>query len=86
MVLTHGLGGKASHWSNDFSKNSNSENFAYDRDSLISKISDKVGGAYIYWGMMSGYNSFDLYDISNQTTRAEYIPTKMKCIVSSLMI
>ena len=62
-VLTHGLGSKASIWSNNYSKTNNSTNFAYDGESLISKISEKVGDVKIYWAKMTGYDSFDLYNI-----------------------
>ena len=45
-VLTHGLGGGASHWSN--TNGSGNNNFVEDADSLIYKLSEKAGGAYIY--------------------------------------
>lgn len=74
-VLTHGLGSKASIWSNNYSKTNNSTNFAYDGESLISKISEKVGDVKIYWAKMTGYDSFDLYDISNQKTQGAVYTT-----------
>ena len=66
-VLTHGLGSNAGVWSNDFSADTKTENFAYDTDSLISQIVEKVGVANIYWAMMTDYNDFNLYDITAQT-------------------
>ncbi|MBR5388623.1 MAG: alpha/beta fold hydrolase [Clostridia bacterium] len=67
-VLTHGLDSNARVWSNNFSANNHSNiSFAYDSSSLITKISEQVGGANIYWAKMSGYKSFDLYNITNQT-------------------
>lgn len=47
-VLTHGLGGNASHWSN------NSYGFAYDEDSLFVRIDEELSknggnGAHLYW-------------------------------------
>ena len=67
-VLTHGLGSNAGAWSNHYSENNSNDSFAYDPESLISQISDSVGGAKIYWAKMSGYNSFNLFDITNQTS------------------
>ena len=51
-VLTHGLGSSAMTWSNNFSENTTSENpavFSYDSQSLITMISERVGGANIYF-------------------------------------
>ena len=45
-VLTHGLGGGASHWST--ANGTGSGGFAEDTDSLVYKLSEKAGGAYIY--------------------------------------
>ncbi len=63
-VLTHGLGSNAGTWSNDFSANTTTDNFAYDTDSLISKIVEKVGSANVYWADMKNYKDFKLYDIT----------------------
>ncbi len=85
-VLTHGLGGSARHWSNNFSesnyKDEEDENgnkiehvkFAYDEQSLISRIDEEVDGANIYWATVlkkdeySDYE-FHIYDITNQKTQ-----------------
>lgn len=63
-VLTHGLGSNAGTWSNDFSANTTTDNFAYDTDSLILKIVEKVGTANVYWADMKNYKDFKLYDIT----------------------
>ncbi|MDY4186660.1 MAG: hypothetical protein SOX77_02215 [Candidatus Borkfalkiaceae bacterium] len=77
-VLTHGLGSNAGTWSNNYSKTNNSSAFAYDGQSLISRISEQVGGAKIYWAKMSGYKSFNLYDITAQkSTGTTYTPTNV---------
>ena len=62
-VLTHGLNCSAGIWSND------GTDFAPDSTSLISMLNNKYfsetgQNANIYWAKMSGYNSFDLYDIT----------------------
>ena len=64
-VLTHGLGGNASHWSN------NSYGFAYDEDSLFVRIDEELSknggnGAHLYWAKMNGINSFYLYDLKTK--------------------
>lgn len=66
-VLTHGLGGAASHWSN----NSN-DKFSYDNRSLIEKLRDK-NGANVFWAKMDydGAN-FDFYTITKLTQFAQY--------------
>lgn len=65
-VLTHGLGGEAGAWSNGYSATNTSTAFAYDPDSLISKLSDQAGGADIYYAKMSQINKedFDLRKLS----------------------
>lgn len=66
-VLTPGLASDVGTWSNNFSSTKTSGiSFAYDSSSLITKISDQVGGANIYWAKMTGYNDFNLYNITNQ--------------------
>ena len=68
-VLTPGLASNAGTWSNNFSSaNKDNAFFAYDSSSLITKISDQVGGANIYWTKMVAYNNFYLYNITNQTS------------------
>lgn len=67
-VLTHGLGGDASHWSN------NEGVFAYDEDSLISRLSLELskngqGGANIYWAVMQDSTSFQLFDLNDSKNR-----------------
>lgn len=61
-VLTHGLGGSASHWSNEYNE------FAEDPGSLFAMISNQLayqGGANIYWAVMQGSTAFKLYDLNN---------------------
>ena len=72
-VLTHGLNSNASVWSNNYSKDDTNVSFYYDKDSLISRISKRAGGAKIYWAKMSNYNALDLYDITEQ--KGEYTAT-----------
>lgn len=69
-VLTHGLNSDAGTWSNQYTT-IDSDEFAYDKDSLISRISDLVGGANVYWAKMNDYNSFDLCDITDQKSVGE---------------
>ena len=66
-VLTHGLAGDASHWSN----NGNNE-FSYDNSSIISRINDELyintgSGTNIYWAIMQSSTSFKLYDLNNSS-------------------
>ena len=70
-VLTPGLGSNAGTWSNHFSKENKEALFAYDSDSIISKISEKVGGANIYWARMTKYTQFNLYNITNEKSTTE---------------
>jgi uncharacterized repeat protein (TIGR02543 family) len=75
-ILTHGVGSAASAWSNDFDLNLSYDDnnasrsyvhFAYDKDSLINKISQEAGGANIYWAIMNKDKiNFYLYDITNK--------------------
>lgn len=61
-VLTHGLGGNASHWSN------NGASFAYNKNSIISRLENELlldKGVFIYWAKMVGHNSFKLYDLKD---------------------
>lgn len=63
-VLTHGLGGGASHWSND-----GADNFAYDEESLPARLNEELvkldgKGANIYWARMQNADEFKLYDLS----------------------
>lgn len=52
-VLTHGLGSNAGTWSNKISSTNKDASFAYDKDSIIEKISEKASEAKIYWAEMS---------------------------------
>lgn len=78
-VLTHGLGGSARHWSNNFSETNYKDDnvkFAYDKDSLISRIDEEVGGANIYWAKVdkkegSANYDYNIFDITNQKTQNE---------------
>ena len=93
-VLTHGLGSNAGTWSNHYSKDNDSDSFAYDCDSLISEINEKVGGANIYWAKTKNvykgnncyeYNGFDLFDITNQTsTSSNYTDTSLVSNVNDM--
>ncbi len=66
-VLTHGLGSEPSAWSNNFSENKNKDiSFVYDEASLIGQIKKTVVDANIYWAVMTGYTTFELYDITTQ--------------------
>lgn len=66
-VLTHGLKSNAGTWSNKFAATLKNDSFAFDKDSLISKMVEEVGVANVYWACMSDYNKFELYDITAQT-------------------
>lgn len=65
-VLTHGLGGDASHWSN----NGNGQ-FSYDNRSLIEKLRDS-NGANVFWAKMSNSSRFNLYIIDETTQLSPY--------------
>ncbi|MCX4363970.1 MAG: hypothetical protein OSJ74_11435, partial [Clostridia bacterium] len=77
-VLTHGLGGSARHWSNNFSesnyKDEEDENgnkielvkFAYDEESLISRIDKETCGVNIYWACFDENYVLSLYNITDQ--------------------
>jgi len=66
-VLTHGLDSGAFAWSNNYTGGSFDGAFASDDQSLISMISNAVGGANIYWAIMDDYDTFNLFDITDQT-------------------
>lgn len=86
-VLTPGLGSDPGTWSNHYSRINNSvsdTDFAFDKNSLITKISEKAGGANIYWARMRAtsntqnneitYRDFDLYNISQaQSSDEKYL-------------
>ena len=64
-VLTHGLNGDASNWSNN-----EDGDFAYDSASIISRIDSELrknngSGANIYWAKMETNFTFKLYDLNN---------------------
>lgn len=71
-VITHGLGGSASHWSNN---SLNIEwnkgvlfNFAYSEDSIMSRIESELlgeGNVNLYWAKMASHNSFYLVDLKD---------------------
>ena len=56
-VFTHGFGCTAGSWSNHNTSDDPSGEFAYDPESLISKISELKGGANIYWAKF--YTDYD---------------------------
>lgn len=67
-VLTHGLDGKASHWSNVEDK------FSYDKDSMFARLEQELlkndgSGANIYWAVMQGASGFKLYDLNDENNR-----------------
>ena len=74
-VFTHGIAdfNGASHWSNTYPETFDERDkgeqthFAYDTDSLIHKLSEKAGGADIYWAKVNdGNTDFDLYNIGGE--------------------
>lgn len=73
-VLTHGIAdfNGASHWSNTYPNTYNEEgneqsHFAYNTESLIHKLSERAGGADIYWAKMSENKvDFNLYNIGGE--------------------
>lgn len=69
-VLTHGYGANAGTWSNIIVKANEEDEyytvFAYDKDSLISKIDEETGGANIYLAQFIGYNNFTLKQLTEQ--------------------
>lgn len=62
-VLTHGLGGDASHWSNK--KENGRYKFAYSKDSVISKLAMKQD-CNIYWARIDKTKKLNLFNITNQ--------------------
>ena len=75
-VLTHGLRGYASHWSND-----GMGHFAYDSASIISRLESLLSknggsGAHVYWAKMQTSRSFNLYDLKdpqNKNNAGKYL-------------
>lgn len=67
-VITHGLDGRASHWSNIDGK------FAYDSDSIMSRLDRELlkagrSGANIYLAKMKYNKSFQLFDLKDDENR-----------------
>lgn len=67
-VLTHGLGGAASHWSNV------NNVFTYDEDSMFARLERELlkngrNGANIYWAVMQNSTAFKLYDLNDEDNR-----------------
>lgn len=58
-VLTHGLGGKASDWSNQY--NGDKIIFEFDEISLVEKLKEKSNDSYIYRVKMISSKSYELY-------------------------
>lgn len=76
-VITHGLGGNASHWSNDsLDVEWNSETrfeFAYSEASIMTRLEKELLGennAQLYWAKMNTHNSFSLIDLKNDKNRS----------------
>lgn len=63
-ILTHGLGSKGYYWSNQKSVNGG-EKLAYNSDSLIEKMYQKLdGNMSLYYAQCNSGSSFDLYKLS----------------------
>ena len=60
-ILTHGLSGDASHWSN----NGNGY-FAFNEKSIINRLYNIYGTANVYWLSFNSSYSFDLINITSQ--------------------
>ncbi len=77
-VLTHGLGGNASHWSNNslevaWIKGARFQ-FAKTDDSLMSRLENQLlaeEGANLYWAKMTSQDSFELIDLKNKNNIRE---------------
>ena len=73
-VLTHGLSGSASHWSNT----ADNRFFAYDNRSLIERLR-RQNGANVFWAQMNSATNFRLFElpIQNQLQIYDYnnLPT-----------
>ena len=79
-VLTHGLNGDASNWSNN-----EDGDFAYDSASIISRIDSELrknngSGANIYWAKMQTNFTFKLYDLNNPQNTSGNKYTKIQTI------
>lgn len=61
-VLTHGLGGTASHWSNNIE--GSKAYFAPDNDALFAMLAAD-SDANVYWAQMNEHKSFRLLDLKN---------------------
>lgn len=59
-VFTHGLGGSASHWSND-----GNDNFAYSDNSLVTRLA-KLIDSNIYWSKFDNLGNLELIDITDE--------------------
>lgn len=72
-VLTHGWGANAGTWSNKYSAANLDISFAYDENSIIEEISEKAGGANIYWAkMLANRTDFNLIDITYKSDQIKY--------------
>ena len=60
-VLTHGLNGTASHWSND-----GNGNFAYDENSIINRLYNLYNEVNVYLLKFKEINNFELIDLTTQ--------------------
>ncbi len=85
-VLTHGLGGDASHWSNN-----GAGDFARDPRSLFSRLNEEFNknegvGASIYWAKMVSTDSFYLYDLNDSSNidniTYEYLQNETKTSIT----
>lgn len=73
-ILTHGLGGSASHWSNN-----SDDKFSYDNRSLIERLRDK-NGANVFWAKMSSATNFDFYVINKLNQLAQYETSSLNTV------
>lgn len=61
-IFTHGLNGKASHWSNIKGE------FAYTYDSLFSRLS-RIADSNVYYAKLNDLNTLEIYNLTNEIDR-----------------
>ena len=72
-VLTHGLGGQAANWSNNFGSTSStiSFGFAYDNSSLIEQLRNRACGANVFWAEMATATTFRLMELKDSSVMGQ---------------